>query len=120
MPRKFLKYKLLLDEGFLFRTRLPILNSRFNVKHILGDLKTEGLPDREVYQIALSQKRLLVTFNSRDFKQFASLSKDSGVIGISQELPKDQIDKKLTALLMRSKPSDLYGKFTAITGELSP
>lgn len=117
MPRRFYKYKLLLDEGFLLRTRLPISNSRFNLKHIKADLGHEGLKDEDVYKAAIKLKRLVVTFNDKDFQKFAESSPDAGVIGISANITNDQIDKKLTALLMKSKKSDLFGKFNYISGE---
>ena len=43
MPQKFYKHKLLLDEGFHLRSRLPILNHRFDIKHITGDFKQTGV-----------------------------------------------------------------------------
>lgn len=118
MRRRFLKHKILLDEGFYLRTDLPHLNSRFDVKHIAADLKEAGLPDIQVYQLAIKQKRLLVTYNAKDFKKLAPNSKNTGIIAVSPNLLVGQIDKKLTALLIKSKPKDLFGKFTTITGEL--
>jgi hypothetical protein len=44
-------------------------------------------------------------------------STKTGVINISQNLRNDQIDTKLTALLTKSSPSALFGKFTDLTGE---
>jgi hypothetical protein len=44
-------------------------------------------------------------------------STKTGVINISQNLRNDQIDTKLTALLTKSGPSALFGKFTDLTGE---
>lgn len=119
MPRKFYKHKLLLDEGFLYRQRLPILNSRFNVRHITGDFGYSGLRDEEVYEFGVKQKRHIITFNDKDFRPLAEKSKEMGVIGISANLTADSIDKKLTALLMKSGKKQLLGKFTYISGELS-
>lgn len=117
MPRKFYKHKLLLDEGFIYRKRLPILNSRFDVKHITGDLGHSSLEDKAVYELGIKKKRLVVTFNDKDFRVFADKSRDTGVIGISANLGADEIDKKLTALLMRSGKKGLLGKFTYISTE---
>ncbi len=117
MPRKFYKHKLLLDEGFLYRKRLPILNSRFNVKHVTGDLGYNSISDEVVYNLGIKQKRLIVTFNDKDFRAFAEKSKHTGIIGISANLTADDIDKKLTALLMRSGEKRLLDKFTYISGE---
>lgn len=117
MPKKFYKYKLLLDEGFLLRKRLPILNSRFDVKHINADLKKTGLPDKLVFGLGIKLQRIIVTFNDKDFRRLAKQSKRTGVIGVSTNLTADAIDKKLTSLLMKSPKSGLYGKFNYVSGE---
>lgn len=117
MRRKFHKYKLLLDENFPLRQRLTLLNSRHNVKHIKGDYKQIGLPDEAVYERAREEGRLVVTFNDKDFQEIATRSVETGVIGVSTNLTPDQIDKKLTALLRKDKPKDLFGKFNYISGE---
>lgn len=116
MPR-FYKHKILLDEGLPYKKYLPKLNARHDIKHIKEDLKKAKLPDEEVYKTAKKLKRLLVVFNIKDYKDLASKSKKSGIIGISQNLPIEQIDNKLLALLNKSKGKSLYGKFTSITGE---
>lgn len=117
MPRKFRKYKLLLDENFPLRQRFLLLNSRYNVKHIKGDYKQIGLIDEAVYERAKKERRLIVTFNDKDFREIAARSKNTGVIGVSTNLAPDQIDKKLTAFLRKAKPKDLFGKFKYIHGE---
>lgn len=50
------------------RNFFPRTNSLFNIKHITLDLKHTGLPDEQVYLLAARAKRLLVTYNSSDFK----------------------------------------------------
>lgn len=117
MPRKFFKHKLLLDEGFLLRQRLPILNSRFDIKHMNADLKYEGLTDEQVYQLGVKLKRIILTFNDKDFRKFAEKSKSTGIIGVSANLTSDHIDKKLTALLTKAREKELLGRFTYISGE---
>ena len=117
MPQKFYKHKLLLDEGFYYRKDLPITNSRFDVKHIAGDYKQKALSDLKVYQLAKRKGRILVTLNIKHFKTLASISKSTGIIGISESLTLEQIDKKLTALLNKSTKKSLLGKLTTISGE---
>ena len=117
MGRKFHKFKLLLDENFPLRQRLLLLNNRHNVKHIKGDYKQIGLSDEAVYERARKEKRLIVTFNDKDFREIAVLSKNTDIIGVSTNLTPDQIDKKLTAFLRKAKPQDLFGKFKYIIGE---
>lgn len=118
MVRKLHKYKLLLDENFPYRNRFVLLNSRYDVKHIKGDLKRIGLSDPEVYEIACQQNRLIVTFNTKDFITIAEKSNKTGIIGVSTNLTADQIDKKLAALLRRKRLTELFGKYIYISGEV--
>src|SRR5947209_20592468 len=117
MGHRFYKHKLLLDENMPSRREFPRLNGLFDVKHIRDDLGSGGIADPDVYALAVKQKRLIVTFNARDFKTLAPQSQDIGIIGVSANLPSQQIDTKLTALLVRSSEKSLLGKLTPITGE---
>jgi predicted nuclease of predicted toxin-antitoxin system len=117
MAHRFHKHKILLDENFPSRLELPRLNGFFDVKHVRDDLKQGGLPDPDVYQLAIKLERVLVTFNAKDFKQLIERMGGYGVIGVSTHLTKEQIDKKLTSLLMHSTPKALEGNFTSLTGE---
>ena len=108
--------KLLLDENMPHRTAFPTLNSQFDVKHVVDDFKKSGLADRGVYRLAVKERRILVTFNSKHFRPLAGSSKDAGIIGISANLPYSQVDTKLTALLTKSTFHALRGKFVALTG----
>lgn len=117
MPKGFYKHRLLLDENMPHRSEFPILNSKFDVKHIEDDLGKGGLADPDVYQLAVDQNRILVTFNSKHFRTRAGTKADAGIIGISANLPPSQADTKLTALLTRSTPNALQGKFTPLTWE---
>lgn len=117
MPKRFHKHKLLLDENFSVRSSFSILNRRFDVKHIAADLKLAGMSDPQVYELARSEGRLLVTYNVKDFSHLASKSIETGVIGVSANLSIGQIDKKLVALLIKSSKHALVGKLTVISGE---
>lgn len=117
MPKRFHKYRLLLDENFPTRSSFPLLNNRFDVKHIAQDLNKAGILDEQVYEIARKQDRLLITYNVKDFSSLASRSTDTGIIGVSANLSIEQIDKKLVALLTKSSKRTLFGKLTVITGE---
>ena len=117
MSPKFHKFKLLLDENMAARRKFELLNQLFDVKHIAFDLKKGGISDEAVYNEAVRLQRLIVTFNGKDFKTFATRTKDTGVLFISQNLPDEQIDKKLVSFLLKKTPNALYGKFTSITGE---
>ncbi len=117
VKRGYHKYKLLLDENFLDRLRLPLLNSRYDIKHIKHDFGLIGLTDPEVHAFAVKKKRIIVTFNDKDFKNLATKSKLSGVIGISSNMTADHIDKKLASLLKKAKPGEIYAKFLYISEE---
>ena len=117
-PRKrFYKHKLLFDENFPIRIHFPVLNRRFDIKHVEADLNQEGLSDPEVYALARKEDRLVVTRNIKHFKTLAQISKETGVIGVSENLTFEQVDKKLTALLNKSTKKSLFGKLTTISGE---
>jgi hypothetical protein len=118
MTKAFYKHKLLLDENMAYRTQYPSLNERFDIKHVVGDYKRGGLPDADVYALARQEGRLLITYNIKDFIRFAPKNSDTGIIGVSPNLPLEQIDKKLTALLIKATENELRGKFTYIGGEM--
>lgn len=115
MPHKFHKHKLLLDEGLYPRNILHRTNNRHNLKHIKHDLNKGGIPDKEVYEIASKEKRIIVTYNVDDFKKLATQSKDTGVIGVTQGLSPDQLDAKLNSLLSRGSMKTFYGKYTPLS-----
>jgi hypothetical protein len=117
MPKRFHKHKLLLDENMPHRTDFLALNSLFDVKHLVDDFKHGGLPDPQVYQLAVEQNRILVTYNTKHFRPLAGSKKDAGIIGVSANLPLPQVDSKLAALLTKSTPHALQKKFTPLTGE---
>jgi len=114
MTRRFYKHKLLLDEGFPPRSYFPLLNERFDVKHVKQDLRKIGLPDDQVYALAVQLKRLIVTYNDKDFKPLAPKSKETGIIGVPPTTPYPTVDKKLTALLTKSSANALRGKYTPL------
>ncbi len=74
-----------------------------------------GLLDEEVYAIAASSKRLIITYNAKDFRKLAHDSNNTGIIGVSSLMPYYQIDNKLTSLLTKSTQNALYGKYTPLS-----
>lgn len=112
--KKFYKHKLLLDEQFPLRHFFPRTNAKFDLKHLVGDFHRSGLSDQEVYQFALTQERLTVTLNIKHFQKLINESDLTGIIGVTGNLKFDQIDKKLSSLLLRSGKKELYGKLTKI------
>ena len=115
MTHRLYKHKLLLDEGFPPRSYFPQLNQRFDVKHVKDDLRKIGLPDTEVYEIAIKLRRLIVTYNTKDFRRMVHKSQDTGVIGVGVLVPYHHVDKKLTSLLTNSGEKALVGKYTSLS-----
>lgn len=114
MPHKPYRHRLLLDEGLYLKKAFPRTNIRHDIKHIKHDFNKGGIKDDDVYSIAVKNKRIVVTYNIGDFKKLAKQSSNSGVIGISQGILPDQLDKRLNAMLSRKTPKSLYGKYTSL------
>ena len=115
MTPRFYKHKILLDENFPNRSYFPSLNSRFNVKHIAKELKHSGWSDNQIYKLAQKEKMVIVTFNVKDFVEFVDISHNTGIVGVSDNLSNEDIDKKLTALFTKSTEKFLFGKIIHIT-----
>lgn len=111
------KHKLLFDANMPHRKYFPTLNERFDVKHLQEDFHIYGIPDTEVYRLAVSQNRIIVTQNSKDFRGLAGTRQDCGIIGIDSNLPPAQNDKKLTAFLIKHTTKSLAGNFIPFSGE---
>ena len=116
MPKPFYKHKTLLDEHLLHRRLYPLLNAHFDVKHIRDDLHLAGLPDPQVYELAVKQGRIILTTN---VKHFRPLLRDDcpGIIGIPSAWLPDRIDSKLTALLKKNGPAYFRGRYRSLAAE---
>ena len=116
MPKPFYKHKTLLDEQLLHRRMYPLLNERFDVKHVRDDLHLAGIPDPQVYELAVKQGRILLTTNVKHFRPL--LREDCpGIIGIPGAWLPDRIDTKLTALLTRHGPKYFKGRFRPLAAQ---
>jgi len=109
MPKPFYKHKLLYDENMPPRTQYPRLNAHFDVKHISHDYHKDGIPDEEVYDIAVKQGRMIITINRDDFEKLVGFKADCGVIAVPDGPAAARTDSKLTALLMRHGSSYFRG-----------
>ena len=114
MPKKFYKHKLLFDENVPPRLYFPNLNQYFDVKHIRDDLKKGKAIDKNVYDIAVSLGRIIITSNIKDFRPLAGSKKDAGIIGIPDHLLAHQLDTKLTAFFKKTNPKILAGKYVSL------
>lgn len=115
MSCKPYRHKLLLDEGLYLKKFLTRTNNHHDIKHIKHDLRKGGISDRDIYSIAVKTRRIIITYNINDFRKMATKNSDTGIIGVSQNLSPDQLDKKLNALLSRKTPKSLYGKYISLS-----
>jgi hypothetical protein len=99
------------------RYRLPLLNKQFDIKHVRDDLGKGELDDPLVYELAVREQRVLVTYNIKDFRPLAGTKADRGIIGAPDRLPILQLDTKLCAMLKRLTPNALNGKYLALGAE---
>jgi len=99
------------------RRAFPRLNERFNIKHLRDDLRLGGIDDADVYEIASSQNRIIITHNWTDFRSLIGTKTDAGVIGVPSEWTDKQTDIKLLAFLRRSTPISLHRKLKTLGAE---
>lgn len=80
------------------------------------DLHLGRLLDPEVYQVVVKQQLILLTYNIKHFRQLGGIRNDAGIIGIPPHYTSAQVDTKLTALLTKSTPNTLQGKYIPLSG----
>src|SRR4051812_46711593 len=114
MSKGFFKHKVLLDEHLLNRTKYPVLNEHFDVKHIAMDLSLAGLKDPQIYEFAVKAGRIIITRNGKHFRPLAGTKNDAGIIAVSGETPASQVDTALTALLKREGPKYFAGRYRTL------
>lgn len=112
--RAHTRYKLLLDEGLPRKEAYPRANNFHNLKHIVHGIDRGGAKDKDVYVIANKEKRLVVVFNTKDFRPLISPESVS-VISLSTNLTDKQVDLKLCKILRSLKPSEIKGHLITIT-----
>ena len=116
MPKPPHKFNLLLDENMESRKLFTRINNFHNVKHLTEDLKKSGITDNEVFLIAKHNRRILLTYNFQDFKNF-KLTDQVGIVGISRNLKLIDVDKKVMSFLRNKVESELYGYKHYVSGE---
>lgn len=109
-----LKYKLLLDESLPPPTNFPKLNNFHDIQHIAQDYNLSGISDSKVYAIANAQHRMVVVFNTKDFKPLIQPHKSS-VIALSTNLLSKEADLKLVKALKEITPQHVNGCLISIT-----
>jgi hypothetical protein len=111
MSPKQTRYRLLLDEMLPAREKFPELNKFHNVRHIVHDFHKSGLTDDLVVSLAKKEKRIVVTKNSRHFLSLC-MKHGVGLIGLTEEMPYEEIDKTITAKLRDLKITKEYIKIS--------
>ena len=112
--RAHIKHRLLLDEGLPHKEAYSQANNYHNLRHIVHDINRGGAKDKEVYAIANSERRLMVVFNTKDFRPLIS-PKSVSVISLSTNLADKQVDLKICKVLKTLKPSQIRGHLISIT-----
>jgi predicted nuclease of predicted toxin-antitoxin system len=115
MRKRFYKHKLLIDENMYPRQKFPRLNEHFDVKHIVHDLNRDGASDMAVYELAVSQRRIILTQNKKHFQKLVGTKQDAGCIAIPPHWTSIQIDTRLTSILMQYGQSHFAEKLLTLT-----
>ena len=115
MVKRFYKHRILFDENMPPRSYFPRLNKYFDVKHVDHDLNKGGASDEDVYALAVSQKRVILTHNQKHFLPLAGTKDDAGIISIPPHWTPKYLDGKLTAFFMKQSPKSLVGKLISLS-----
>ncbi len=107
------RFKLLLDEMLPRRIKYPALNSHHDVKHIVHDYKRGGITDVRLLELARKDNRIVLTKNIKDF-QFQCQQYQVDVIGVTETIPPEELDKSLMAKLRSWGKSKMSVRFTKI------
>jgi uncharacterized protein DUF5615 len=117
MSKHYFRHKVLLDENLPPRQDFLRLNEHCDVKHIEHDLKLSGAKDPAIYNLAVSQRRIIVSRDNKHFRPQIGTKDDEGGIAIPPHWTPAQIDTRLTALLMRDGPNYFAGKYHTLAEE---
>lgn len=112
--RRFIKYKLLLDESLPPRRNYPNLNRQYSVKDVAHDLMLSGISDQSLYELAKKDSRIVVVFNTKDFKPMITPNKPS-VISLSTNLTNKEADLKICKALKEISPVQAKGNLISIS-----
>lgn len=108
------KFRILLDSAFARKEKFSRLSKKANLLHPVVDLgMSPQTEDEELLNIAVREKRFVLTVNFEDFKRLLKNSK-TGVFGIESELSNEEMDELVSDFLSGKNPEDFYGKATRI------
>ena len=114
--KKQTKFRLLFDENFSPKPLKRLKKAGHNIKYAGTPQRRQSLTDRQVFDWACEEKRLIVTRNTKDFRRFMQMRKATatGILSLSPNLKPQEIDKLLTNFLAKSSENKLYGEITTI------
>jgi len=109
------KFRLLLDSAFAGPQAFPKLRKKANIAHAVLDFGlSRQAEDKDIYQKAIEEKRLVLTINFKHFQKLVQKGK-SGIIGIESQLTNKDIDRLVTEFLTGKDPEDYRGKAIKIS-----
>jgi len=92
----------------------PQVNNFHNLKHIVHDLKKPGIKDEEIVAIAKKQNRIIITKNTKHFRDCCQ-KKKVDLIGVTEIAILEKFDKEIMAYLRRKKQRKMTGTFKKVT-----
>lgn len=95
------------------RIKYPALNRHHDVKHIVHDYKRGGITDVHLLKLARKDNRIVITKNIKDF-QFQCQQYQVDIVGVTETIPPEELDKSLMAKLHSWGRSNMSGRFTKI------
>lgn len=112
--KKPIRYKILLDEGLPPRQAYLNLNRLHYVAHIAHDFNLNGSPDSIVYKKATDESRIMIVFNTKDFRKLLRRDKPT-IVALSPSLSNKQADLKLCKLLRDLKQKQTRGLLISVS-----
>lgn len=108
------KFRLLLDSAFAKPESFPRLRKKVNLAHIVHDYAMSvQAEDEEIYQKAVSENRIVLTINLKDFKKLVK-KRQPGILGIESQLTNKEIDQIVSDFISDKNPEDFRGKAVKI------
>ena len=108
------KFRLLLDSAFAKPGSFPRLKKKANLAHTVHDYTmSPQVEDEEIYQKAISENRIVLTINFKDFRRLVRKGQP-GVLGIESQLTNNDIDQIVSDFISNKDPEDFRGKAVKI------
>lgn len=111
--KKHIRHRLLLDEGVHLPGSYPKLNNLHDLVHV-SKLNLRGLKDEKIFDYAKQKSRIVVVFNTKDFKKFISHNKPT-IIALSTNLTDKQANLKVCKALKELKSNEAKGCLITVT-----